>query len=184
MLFRDQPSGALAISQLTHAWISGQILRAWDGTLSETLQLAAEQHDIGWIDWEAEPTFNPQPAGRICFAKSARRPMRRCGLAASQRALRRMGNTRRPPHLAPWRGHLPSLHRSPSRGRGRRGCGAELFEYPVANRNGVVASARIGSCRTGERDGPSRFLGHAIFGALRRTEDASGTRGARRDGSS
>jgi hypothetical protein len=60
MLFRDQPSGALAISQLTHAWISGQILRAWDGKLSETLLLAAEQHDIGWIDWEAEPTFNPE----------------------------------------------------------------------------------------------------------------------------
>jgi hypothetical protein len=60
MLFRDQPSGALAISQLTHAWISGQILRAWDGNLSETLLLAAEQHDIGWIDWEAEPTFNTE----------------------------------------------------------------------------------------------------------------------------
>jgi Protein of unknown function (DUF3891) len=58
MLFRDQPSGAIAISQLTHAWISGQILRAWDGNLSETLLLAAEQHDIGWMDWEADPTFN------------------------------------------------------------------------------------------------------------------------------
>jgi hypothetical protein len=60
MLFRDQPSGALAISQPTHAWISGQILRAWDEHLSETLQLAAEQHDIGWIDWETEPSFNPE----------------------------------------------------------------------------------------------------------------------------
>jgi hypothetical protein len=60
MLFRDQPSGALAISQLTHAWISGQILRAWDGNLPETLLLAAEQHDIGWMDWETEPTFNAQ----------------------------------------------------------------------------------------------------------------------------
>jgi hypothetical protein len=58
MLFRSQPSGDLAISQLTHAWISGQILRAWDEDLSETLLLAAEQHDIGWIDWEAGPTFN------------------------------------------------------------------------------------------------------------------------------
>jgi hypothetical protein len=60
MLFRDQPSGALAISQLTHAWISGQILRAWDRSLSEALLLAAEQHDIGWIDWEADPTFNTE----------------------------------------------------------------------------------------------------------------------------
>jgi hypothetical protein len=60
MLFRDQPPRPLAISQPTHAWISGQILRAWDENLSETLQLAAEQHDIGWIDWETEPTFNPE----------------------------------------------------------------------------------------------------------------------------
>jgi hypothetical protein len=60
MLFRSQLSGDLAISQLTHAWISGQILRAWDEALSETLLLAAAQHDIGWIDWETEPTFNAE----------------------------------------------------------------------------------------------------------------------------
>jgi len=59
MLFRSQSSGVLAISQLTHAWISGQILRAWDENLGETLLLAAEQYDIGWLDWETEPTFNP-----------------------------------------------------------------------------------------------------------------------------
>ena len=59
MLFRSQTSGVLAISQPTHAWISGQILRAWQENLGETLLLAAEQHDIGWLDWETEPTFNP-----------------------------------------------------------------------------------------------------------------------------
>ena len=59
MLFRSQSSGVLAISQPTHAWISGQILRAWDENLGETLLLAAEQHDVGWLDWETEPTFNP-----------------------------------------------------------------------------------------------------------------------------
>ena len=61
MLFRTEPSGVLAISQPTHAWISGQILRAWDdAALGEPLLLAAEQHDIGWLDWEAAPTFNPE----------------------------------------------------------------------------------------------------------------------------
>jgi Protein of unknown function (DUF3891) len=59
MLFRNQSSGVLAISQPTHAWISGQILRAWNENLGEPLLLAAEQHDIGWLDWETEPTFNP-----------------------------------------------------------------------------------------------------------------------------
>jgi hypothetical protein len=60
MLFREQSSGALAISQLTHAWISGQMLRAWGEALGEPLLLAAEQHDIGWMDWETAPSFNPQ----------------------------------------------------------------------------------------------------------------------------
>jgi Protein of unknown function (DUF3891) len=78
MLFRDQPSGALAVSQLTHAWISGRILRAWDENLAETLLLAAEQHDIGWIDWETEPTFNPKTGRPHLFREvraSAHAPM-------------------------------------------------------------------------------------------------------------
>jgi hypothetical protein len=58
MLFRDQKSGVIAISQLTHAWISGRLLRAWDEALSEPLLLAAEQHDLGWIDWEVAPSFD------------------------------------------------------------------------------------------------------------------------------
>jgi hypothetical protein len=60
MLFRAEPSCVLAISQPTHAWISGQILRAWDEALGEPLLLAAEHHDIGWLDWETAPTFNPE----------------------------------------------------------------------------------------------------------------------------
>jgi hypothetical protein len=63
MLFRTEPSGVLAISQPTHAWISGQILSAWDETLGKPLLLAAEQHDIGWLDWETAPSFN-QETGR------------------------------------------------------------------------------------------------------------------------
>jgi hypothetical protein len=58
MMFRTQPDGVIAISQLTHAWISGQLLRAWDEPLSEPLLLAAEQHDLGWIDWEVAPSFD------------------------------------------------------------------------------------------------------------------------------
>lgn len=60
MLFRDDAAGVLAISQLTHAWISGQLLRAWSERLEEPLLLAAELHDIGWLDWETAPTFNPR----------------------------------------------------------------------------------------------------------------------------
>jgi hypothetical protein len=59
MLFRTQQSEVLAISQPAHAWVSGQMLRAWDDELTEPLLLAAEQHDIGWLDWETDPSFDP-----------------------------------------------------------------------------------------------------------------------------
>ena len=59
MLFRESPSPPLAISQPAHAWISGQLMRAWAEPLPEAVLLAAEQHDIGWLDWEAAPTFDP-----------------------------------------------------------------------------------------------------------------------------
>jgi hypothetical protein len=66
VLFRPLPDGsALAISQPAHAWISGQLAREWGGAaagvepLAELFILAAEQHDIGWLPWEAAPTRDP-----------------------------------------------------------------------------------------------------------------------------
>ena len=62
MLFRESLHAApvLAISQPAHAWVSGQLLRAWADPLEEPLLLAAEQHDLGWLDWETAPSFDPQ----------------------------------------------------------------------------------------------------------------------------
>ena len=62
MMFLDPatPGGpALAISQPMHAWVAGQILRAWEAPLDEALLFAAEQHDIAWLDWELSPSFDP-----------------------------------------------------------------------------------------------------------------------------
>lgn len=62
MLFNDQgstrPPVVLAISQPAHALISGKILGAWAEPLDEQLVLAAEQHDVAWMDWEVSPTFD------------------------------------------------------------------------------------------------------------------------------
>src|SRR6202142_462581 len=60
MVFRIGPSGVRALSRPTHAGISGPMLGAWDERLDESLLLAGEQHDIGWLDWETAPTFNPE----------------------------------------------------------------------------------------------------------------------------
>jgi hypothetical protein len=58
MLFRTEAGRVFAISQPAHAWISGQLLDAWEEPVSRPLLLAAEQHDLGWLDWEVAPTFD------------------------------------------------------------------------------------------------------------------------------
>jgi hypothetical protein len=66
MLHRDDPNGFTVITQPAHAWVSGQLARAWGGgrfgsfAPYEEMCLAAEQHDIGWLEWERSPTLNPK----------------------------------------------------------------------------------------------------------------------------
>jgi hypothetical protein len=66
MLLREDRHGVLAIGQMSHSWMSGQLARAWGNARFRALQpreevcLAAEQHDIGFSLWDLEPTRNPQ----------------------------------------------------------------------------------------------------------------------------
>jgi hypothetical protein len=66
MLLRTDGNGVLAIAQPSHAWISGQLARAWGNERFpapdpwEEVCLAAEQHDIGWAEWDREPARDPQ----------------------------------------------------------------------------------------------------------------------------
>jgi hypothetical protein len=61
----DQPpEQTITISQTSHSWISGQLARAWSNKQFagfepfEPICYAAEQHDIGFLAWENEPTLN------------------------------------------------------------------------------------------------------------------------------
>jgi hypothetical protein len=71
MLLREDDRGVLAIGQPSHAWISGQLARAWGnerfGPVEplEEVCLAAEQHDVGWVLRDLEPLLNPE-TGRPC----------------------------------------------------------------------------------------------------------------------
>ncbi len=64
MLLRHDDHGVLAIGQASHAWLSGQLARAWGNasfpvpTPREEVCLAAEQHDAGMSSWDLEPTLN------------------------------------------------------------------------------------------------------------------------------
>ena len=64
MLLRKDGLDVIAIPQPSHAWLSGQLARAW-GNQSfaapvprEELCLAAELHDIGWLSWEEAPLLD------------------------------------------------------------------------------------------------------------------------------
>lgn len=65
MLFRRDGSDVIAISQPSHAWLSGQLARAWGNEAFSAPEpydevcLGAEQHDIAWLEWERHPTLNP-----------------------------------------------------------------------------------------------------------------------------
>jgi Protein of unknown function (DUF3891) len=55
----------LLIGQPAHAWVSGQLARAWGNAAfpgpvpREPVCLAAEQHDVGWADADLAPSAGP-----------------------------------------------------------------------------------------------------------------------------
>lgn len=79
MLIRPDNDGVLLISQPAHAWVSGQLARAWardeQGLFEpyEEVCLAAEQHDIGWLQWEASPKLNPETGLPYSFREMPRK---------------------------------------------------------------------------------------------------------------
>lgn len=66
MLLRADGGDVLAIGQASHAWISGQLARAWGNAgfpapaPFEEVCLAAEQHDVGMATWDLWPEHNPR----------------------------------------------------------------------------------------------------------------------------
>jgi hypothetical protein len=66
VLLRRDEAGVLAIGQASHAWLSGQLARAWGneefGAVEpwEEVCLATDQHDVGMAAWDLEPSFNEE----------------------------------------------------------------------------------------------------------------------------
>jgi hypothetical protein len=65
MLVRAENDVVLVIGQLSHAWVSGQLARAWGNERfpapapREPIALGAEQHDVGWARFDLAPRLNP-----------------------------------------------------------------------------------------------------------------------------
>lgn len=75
MLLREDAGGVLAIGQPAHAWLSGQLARAWGNEQFGSVEpldevcLAAEQHDAGWAQRDLEPLFNPREGLPLSFTE-------------------------------------------------------------------------------------------------------------------
>lgn len=63
MLVRDDGISWTVIGQPAHAWLAGQVARAWDPTPPADVLLAIEQHDIAWSEWDRRPPLHG-PSGR------------------------------------------------------------------------------------------------------------------------
>ena len=62
MLHRPSPEGTIVVAQPAHAWVSGQIARAWAEPFEprEEVCRGAEQHDVAWVGWEWSPERDPE----------------------------------------------------------------------------------------------------------------------------
>jgi Protein of unknown function (DUF3891) len=62
MLLRPDGDDTIVIGQPAHAWLSGQLARAWRPAPEpwEEVCLAAEQHDLGMAEWDRHPKLNPE----------------------------------------------------------------------------------------------------------------------------
>src|SRR5262249_51640775 len=90
MLLRKEEGSVTAIPQPSHAWLSGQLARAWGNERfaapvpKEDVCLAAEQHGIGWLGWERRPALDSETGLPQEFF---RLPPRRSCLRALSRAV-------------------------------------------------------------------------------------------------
>jgi hypothetical protein len=94
MLLRPDGDGAVvAIGQASHAWLAGQLARAWgnerfaEPAPREEVVLAAIQHDIGWVDWDLRPQRHPQTGRPRQFYELERRDHVALWTSAPQRVL-------------------------------------------------------------------------------------------------
>ncbi|WP_445152054.1 DUF3891 family protein [Baekduia sp. Peel2402] len=75
MILRPDGDGHLAIGQASHAWLSGQLARAWDPRPEpfEEVCLGALQHDVGMAEWDLDPARHPDTGLPVQFYELDRR---------------------------------------------------------------------------------------------------------------
>jgi hypothetical protein len=75
LILRPDGDGLLAIGQASHAWLSGQLARAWVPRPEpfEEVCLGALQHDVGMAEWDLRPQRHPDTGLPVQFYELDRR---------------------------------------------------------------------------------------------------------------
>jgi Protein of unknown function (DUF3891) len=93
LILRPDGDAVLAIGQASHAWLSGQLARAWGNNRFappepfEEVCLGALQHDIGMADWDLRPERHPETGLPVQFFALDRPTHLALWTAAPQRVL-------------------------------------------------------------------------------------------------
>jgi len=93
VLLRPDGDAVLAIGQASHAWLSGQLARAWGNDRFpapspwEEVCLGAEQHDVGMALWDLTPERHPRTGLPLQFFELDRRTHLALWAAAPQHVL-------------------------------------------------------------------------------------------------
>jgi hypothetical protein len=93
ILLPDVDGAVVAIGQASHAWLSGQLARAWGNDRFpapapfEEVCLGAEQHDVGMAQWDLAPECNPATGLPTQFFEVERRTHLRLWADAPQHML-------------------------------------------------------------------------------------------------
>ncbi len=80
MVHRENPGGLIVISQPAHSWVAGQLASQWGnaefGSFAPFAEvcLAAEQHDMGFWEWERKPTLDAATGRPHPFTSMPTRP--------------------------------------------------------------------------------------------------------------
>lgn len=85
----DGDGGHLAIGQASHAWLSGQLARAWVPRPEpfEEVCLGALQHDVGMAEWDLDPARHPGTGLPVQFYELDRRTHLALWTAAPRKVL-------------------------------------------------------------------------------------------------
>jgi hypothetical protein len=93
MILHEGTAGLMVIAQPAHAVVAGQLAEAWGNAdfggfaPRREVCLAAACHDLGWLEWELAPTWNPATGRPQAFDEVPSETHVRIWSSGPQRAL-------------------------------------------------------------------------------------------------